>query len=242
MTYRINEFNQPVGEACPDWQPRPLPERKTLTGVYCRLEPLSRQAHAASLYDAWQQAPDQSGWTYLFAGPFDSQAAFDAWLGMAEQSLDPLHYAVVDTASGQALGSLSLMRQDPKNGVIEVGSVTFSPRLRRTTLATEAHFLLMRYVFDTLGYRRYEWKCDSLNAPSRKAAERFGFQFEGIFRQAIIYKGRTRDTAWYSLLDKEWPTVKHAFVTWLSPDNFDAQGKQRRPLAARPSAQEENER
>ena len=143
---------------------------------------------------------------------------------------DPLHYAVIDLSSGQAVGTLSLMRQDPTNGVVEVGNVTLSVLAKQTSLSTEAHFLLMSYVFERLGYRRYEWKCDSLNRPSRSAAQRLGFTFEGIFRQAVIYKGRSRDTAWYSIIDSEWPEVGAALEAWLGPENFHADGRQRQSL------------
>ena len=137
---------------------------------------------------------------------------------------------MVDRTTGKAVGTLALMRMDPGNGVIEVGHVTFSPKLQRTALSTEAQYLLMRRVFDELGYRRYEWKCDSLNAPSRATAQRLGFQFEGIFRQAVVYKGRTRDTAWFSIIDSEWPARRAAFERWLAPENFDENGVQRRRL------------
>lgn len=137
---------------------------------------------------------------------------------------------MIDRASGHAVGTLALMRQDPAHGVIEVGHVTFSPKLKQTPLSTEAQYLLMAHVFEQLGYRRYEWKCDSLNAPSRRAAERLGFRFEGIFRQAIVYKERSRDTAWFSIIDSEWPKLREAFEAWLAPENFDAEGRQRRSL------------
>jgi RimJ/RimL family protein N-acetyltransferase len=147
------------------------------------------------------------------------------------QEDDPMHFAVVDLNTGKAVGTLALMRQDPTNGVVEVGYVAFSPRLKQTPLASEAQFLLLSYVFEGLRYRRYEWKCDSLNAPSRKAARRLGFTFEGIFRQAVVYKGRSRDTAWYSIIDSERPEIGKALRAWLHPGNFDADGWQRRPLS-----------
>lgn len=232
MTQRLNEFGQPVGEPVPDWTPRARPADVTLTGSRCRLEPLDAARHADDLYSAYANAPDARDWTYLTAGPFESRDAYRAYAESAAHSADPKHYAVIDLATNRAVGTLALMRQDPANGVIEVGSVTFSPLLKGTPLSTEAQFLLMGYVFDTLGYRRYEWKCDSLNAPSRKAAERLGFRFEGIFRQAVIYKGRTRDTAWFSIVDSEWDALKRAFTAWLAPGNFDDDGQQRLPLAA----------
>ncbi|KAF1004662.1 MAG: hypothetical protein GAK28_03864 [Luteibacter sp.] len=231
MAPRLNAFGQPIGESMAAWQPRARPARVVLEGRHCRLEPLDPARHGADLWHAHSQAMDASGWTYLAVGPFDDAAAFAHYLAQAATSEDPLHYAVVDRYSGKALGTLSLMRIDPAHGVVEVGNVVFSPSLRRTPISTEAQYLLMAYVFDTLGYRRYEWKCDSLNGPSRDAALRLGFQFEGVFRQAIVYKGRSRDTAWYSVIDGEWQAVRAGFVQWLSEDNFDASGAQRRPLA-----------
>jgi RimJ/RimL family protein N-acetyltransferase len=166
----------------------------------------------------------------LFYGPFDSFDAYRRWLVAMTESNDPLFYAIVDNASGKAVGVAAYMRIDPANGVIEVGHLNFSPALQRTAAATEAMYLMMRRAFDELGYRRYEWKCDSLNAPSRSAAERLGFHYEGLFRQAIIYKNRSRDTAWFSIIDSEWPARKTAFERWLAPENFDAAGRQGRPL------------
>jgi len=144
---------------------------------------------------------------------------------------DPLFHTIVDLATGKAVGVATFMRIDRASGVIEVGNINYSPLLQRTPAATEAMFLMMRRVFEELGYRRYEWKCDSLNAPSRAAALRLGFQFEGIFRQAVVYKGRNRDTAWFSIIDSEWPSLKRAYEQWLGPENFDAEGRQKRKLA-----------
>ncbi|EPF16994.1 ribosomal-protein-L7/L12-serine acetyltransferase [Cedecea davisae] len=231
MSFTVNSFQQPIGFSLPDWQRRPLPERVTLNGQYCRLEPLSADKHGAQLWQAWSQAEDQRGWTYLSVGPFETEADFMGYIAGAEKSADPFHFSVVDNASGQAMGTLSLMRIDPANGSIEVGFVVFSPLLQRTVQATEAHYLLMKYAFETLGYRRYEWKCDSLNGPSRRAALRLGFRFEGVFRQMSIYKGRTRDTAWFSITDGEWPLVKSAFERWLSASNIVG-GVQQQGLAA----------
>ena len=172
----------------------------------------------------------------MFAGPFNSADEYRSYAETTARSTDPKHYAVIDTKLGKAVGTLSLMRVDPGNGAIEVGNVAFSPLMKQKPASTEAQFLLMQYVFDELRYRRYEWKCDSLNAPSRKAADRLGFSFEGIFRQAVIYKGRSRDTAWFSIIDKEWPSLKVAFLAWLSKANFDAQGQQRQSLSSVRSA------
>ncbi|AUT47593.1 GNAT family N-acetyltransferase [Achromobacter sp. AONIH1] len=231
MQARVNAFQQPIGPDVAGWTARPRPPLAPAEGCYCRLEPLSAARHAAELYQAFSQAPDGRDWTYMSVGPFASEAEYRAFAEGAEAGQDPLHHAVIDLASGRAVGTLSLMRIDPANGVIEVGFVSFSPLLKRTRIATEAQFLLMRRVFDELGYRRYEWKCDSLNAPSRSAAARLGFEFEGVFRQAVVYKGRSRDTAWFSIIDSEWPALRAAYERWLSPDNFDAEGGQRVGLA-----------
>jgi RimJ/RimL family protein N-acetyltransferase len=227
-----NAYHQAIGAPLPEWTTRPLPERKTIEGRYCRLEPLTPAQHAEGLWQAVSSAPDGRDWTYLTVGPFAQADAFLSHLTQAAASEDPLHYVVIDKRSGLAVGSLALMRIDPKNGVMEVGHVTFTSLLQRTPLSTEAQFLLMQYAFEQLGYRRYEWKCDSLNAPSRAAAERLGFRFEGIFRQAIVYKGRSRDTAWFSILDHEWSDLRTAFERWLAPENFDAQGQQLTRLQA----------
>jgi RimJ/RimL family protein N-acetyltransferase len=173
------------------------------------------------------EAPDDRDWTYLFAERPPTSALFGEYLAGLATSEDPLHYAIVDESTAKPVGTAALMRIEPIHGVIEVGSITYSPRLKRTRAATEAMYLLMRYAFDQLGFRRYEWKCDSLNAASRSAADRYGFTFEGIFRRAIVYKGRSRDTAWYSIVADEWPRIRSAFETWLDPDNFDDAGRQR---------------
>lgn len=231
MPPRVNAFQQPIGPDVPGWKPRPRPPLTSATGRYCRLEPLSAERHAADLYQAFSQAPDDSDWTYMGVGPFADVAAYRAFAEAAQAGNDPLHHAIIDLQTGRAIGTLALMRIDPANGVIEVGFVSFSRQLKRTRIATEAQFLLMRRAFDELGYRRYEWKCDSLNAPSRQAAARLGFQFEGVFRQATIYKGRSRDTAWFSIIDSEWPALRTAYERWLDPANFDEQGRQRQGLS-----------
>jgi len=202
-----------------------------MVGRYCRLEPVSTERHERDLFSAYSQAPDGRDWTYLFTDRPDTPQAFHDYLARAEKSEDPLHFAIVDTATHKPVGTAALMRIDPTHGVIEVGSITFSPLLKKTRAATESMFLMMRRAFDELGYRRYEWKCDSLNAPSRAAALRYGFTFEGIFRQAIVYKGRSRDTAWYSITDVEWPRIRAAFDAWLDPANFNADGRQKRRLS-----------
>lgn len=221
-----NEFGQPIGNDLPHWSGARAPERVTLAGRYCSLEPLDAATHASALFDAYAAATDTRDWTYMTVGPFASREEYLEWAREAEQQSDPLTYAVVQNATGLAVGTLSLMRQVPAHGVVEVGSVAFSPALARTRESTEAQFLLMRYAFDELGYRRFEWKCHSLNEPSRRAATRLGFTYEGLFRQAMVTKGRNRDTAWFSLLDSEWPAARDAFEAWLDPANFDAAGTQ----------------
>jgi RimJ/RimL family protein N-acetyltransferase len=198
-------------------------------GRYCRVEPLSAVRHAAELHAANSLDRDGRMWTYLFSGPFATLEEYTAWLEARENSTDPLFFAIVDGASGKATGIASYLRIDTTHGVIEVGHLAFSPLLQRTRAATEAMYLMMKQAFD-LGYRRYEWKCDALNATSRRAAARLGFTFEGIFRQAVVYKGRSRDTAWFSVIDSEWPARGASFVAWLDPANFDEDGRQRRPL------------
>lgn len=230
MTAVHNALGQPVGHDLSAWTARPRPTRQVLKGAHCRLEPLEVR-HAADLHAAYVQASGPEDWTYLSVGPFDSEDSYRAYVAGASIGDDPLHFAVIDAATERAVGTLALMRVDPNNGVIEVGFVTFSPLLKRSTLSTEAQYLFMRHAFDTLGYRRYEWKCDALNAPSRKAAERMGFTFEGVFRNAVVYKGRNRDTAWFSITAEEWPAVRTGFERWLSPENFDEQGRQRLGLA-----------
>jgi RimJ/RimL family protein N-acetyltransferase len=227
-----NPYQQPIGEPVPEWTARPQPPRVSVEGRYCRLEPLDASKHADDLYDAYSRAEDGRDWTYMSSGPFADAAAYRDYAERIAASKDPLHYTVVDLKTQKAVGTLALMRIDAANGVIEVGFVAFSPLLKRTRISTEAQFLLMKHVFDDLGYRRYEWKCDSLNAPSRETAARLGFQFEGIFRQAVVYKGRSRDTAWFSVIDKEWPARRAEFEQWLAPENFDEQGAQRKSLTA----------
>nr|WP_216293601.1 GNAT family protein [Delftia acidovorans]MCA1067475.1 hypothetical protein [Delftia acidovorans] len=226
MPPALNAHSQPVGHDLPNWTPRQRPPRTPMQGRYCRLEPLSAARHAADLFDAFNQAPDASDWTYMSVGPFADAQAYLRFAEAAQASDDPLHHAVIDLATGRAIGSLALMRVDTASGVMEVGFVCYSRQLKRTRAATEAQFLLMQRAFDELGYRRYEWKCDSLNAPSRAAAARLGFQFEGVFRQAVVYKGRSRDTAWFSIIDSEWPALRAAYQRWLEPGNFDAGGGQ----------------
>jgi RimJ/RimL family protein N-acetyltransferase len=230
MPNDTNHLGQPIGPVVPDWKtPRP-PARETLAGHSCRLEPLDPARHGASLHAANSADAEGRSWTYLPYGPFDTLAAYLEWLERSCRGSDPLFYAIVGT-DGVPLGVASYLRIDPANGSIEVGHINFSPSLQRTPAATESMFLMMRHAFE-LGYRRYEWKCNAFNAPSRRAAQRLGFSFEGVFRQTAVVKGRNRDTAWYAVIDSEWPVLRQAFLRWLDPTNFDAQGRQRTSLSA----------
>jgi RimJ/RimL family protein N-acetyltransferase len=230
MMMKINIHGQPVGAELPGWTPRPRPSRTALEGRHCRLEPLDPERHAAELHAANGEAADDRFWTYLAQGPFPSLESYAEWLRQVSAGQDPHFYAIRRHEDGLAAGIAAYLRIDPAAGSIEVGHINFSPRLQRTRAATEALYLLMANAFETLGYRRYEWKCDSLNVPSRDAALRLGFTFEGIFRQATVYKGRNRDTAWFSIVDGEWPALKQAYLAWLAPENFDETGRQRRRL------------
>ncbi|GGA44544.1 acetyltransferase [Dyella nitratireducens] len=227
----VNAFQQPIGAPLPHWTARPVPPHTPLNGHFCRIEPVDVDRHVDGLYRAYSTAPDGRDWTYMSAGPFADAESFRSHLIKAAASRDPLHYTIIDLATHEPTGMLALMRIDSGNGVIEIGHVAYSPLIRRTSAATEAMFLLLRHVFDDLGYRRCEWKCDHLNAPSRAAALRYGFQYEGIFRQAVVYKGRSRDTAWFAMIDRDWPAIRMAFERWLAPENFDAAGVQRVTLA-----------
>ena len=200
-------------------------------GRFCRVEPLDAERHAADLFAANQLDAEGRNWTYLFQEPFRDLQSYRAWLEQVAKADDPLFHSIVDAKTGKAVGVATFMRIDRANGVIEVGNINYSPLLQRTPAATEAMFLMMARVFDELKYRRYEWKCDSLNAPSRAAALRLGFQYEGLFRQAVIYKGRNRDTTWFSIVDGEWPRLKRAYEQWLAPENFDGEGRQKRGLS-----------
>ncbi|MDA8095335.1 MAG: GNAT family protein [Betaproteobacteria bacterium] len=220
---------QTLGTPVPNWSAPPAPDRHVLHGRLCRLEPLDPNRHARDLYDAYSCDASGRGWTYLPYGPFANMAEYDAWMRAICLGPDPLLFAILDIATSRALGVAAYLRITPNAGTIEIGHLHFSPRLQRTAMATEALFLLMREAF-ALGYRRLEWKCDSLNQPSRRAAQRLGFRFEGIFRQANVVKGRNRDTAWFSIIDREWPALQSAFERWLEPGNFDHDGRQRLPL------------
>ncbi|RWB27933.1 MAG: N-acetyltransferase [Mesorhizobium sp.] len=219
-----------MSENLKNWQPRPRPQRKVLEGRTVRLEPLNAEQHGDGLFDA-SSVPDINGrFAWLFDYPPESRAAFQPWLDKAEASEDPLFFAVIDKASGKVAGRQTLMRIDTAYGVIEIGNIYWGPLISRKPAATEAQFLFMKFIFDELGYRRYEWKCNNRNEPSKRAAERFGFKFEGIFRQHLVVKGENRDTAWYSIIDKEWPALRRAYEAWLDPANFDGDGRQKRRL------------
>jgi RimJ/RimL family protein N-acetyltransferase len=240
MARQLNALGQRVGFPLPDWSPRPLPPRSEILGRFCRIAPLDPERHAAQLFEAYGEDKEGRNWTYLGMGPYASFEVYRSWAKEASRSDDPLVHAIIDGPSGRALGVASYLRIDAANGVIEVGGINYSPPLQRRPAATEAMYLMMRRVFGDLGYRRYEWKCDTLNAASRAAALRLGFRYEGLFRQGSVYKGRNRDTAWFSVIDREWPLLKEAFERWLDPANFDAEGRQKIPLAAlRAAAREE---
>jgi RimJ/RimL family protein N-acetyltransferase len=227
---RHNALGQAIGPALPDWHPPPRPSQEPLQGRYCVVEPLDPDRHARALHAANGQDREQRMWTYLSAGPYASFEDYRDWLVRQAPGADPSFRAFVSRASGDAVGIGAFMRIDPAAGSIEVGHIALSPALQRSPAATEAMYLMMRHAFE-LGYRRYEWKCDSLNEKSRSAALRLGFIYEGTFRQATVYKGRSRDTAWYSVIDSEWPLRRAAFERWLAPENFDEQGRQRARLA-----------
>jgi RimJ/RimL family protein N-acetyltransferase len=225
-----NALGQPIGFTVDGWTPRPRPPREAITGRTCRVEPVDVSRHAADLHAANLLDADGRNWTYLPYGPFATLDAYTGWLTSVAAGDDPQFNAVVDLATGKAAGVASYLRIDPGNGSIEVGHINYSPRLQRSIASTEAMYLMMRRAFE-LGYRRYEWKCNALNAPSRAAAQRLGFSYEGVFRQAAVVKGRNRDTAWYAMTDREWPALDSAFREWLEPANF-VDGRQRISLGA----------
>ena len=225
-----DHLGQHVGEPVePASAHLPDPTR-SLDGRYCRLEPLDAERHGEQLWAAFTEDAAGSTWTYLGVGPFPDEPAFAAWLRGLQGAEDPFFYAILDAVSGQAIGVASFLRIDPGARSIEVGWITYSPRLRRSRVATDAMHCMMREAF-ALGYRRYEWKCNALNLPSIEAAHRLGFTFEGLFRQALVVKGRNRDTAWFAVIDRDWPRLDQAFQRWLHPDNFDADGRQRERLS-----------
>ena len=227
---KLNKYGQPVGDELPGWHPRQMPESKIFEGSYCRLEPLDPGKHHNDLFAAYNKAADDRDWTYL---PYERPAnASDmkAHLEYMQDKKDLVNFAIIDAATEKAVGTIAFMRIDIQNGCFEIGHLNFSPLLKRTPVATETVYLMLKYAFDELGYRRAEWKCDDLNKPSKNAAERFGFKYDGLFKNAVITKGRNRDTAWFSIIDESWADVKKAFETWLKKDNFDEGGKQIRSL------------
>jgi RimJ/RimL family protein N-acetyltransferase len=223
-----NLLGQRVGRKLVDWQPRPRPPATPMHGRYCAVVPLDPDRHGRDLFEANAEDVHGSMWTYLPFGPFGTfesyRAALESWVDRPDWAT----CAVI--AAGKASGVASYMRIDPAAGSIEVGGIMYSPRLQRTRAATEAMYLMMARAFDELRYRRYEWKCDSLNEPSIRAARRYGFQYEGLFRQAVVVKGRNRDTSWFSIIDCEWPVIRAGFEAWLSPENFDAAGRPKSTL------------
>lgn len=226
-----NELGQLIGFPMTDWKACEHPRGAVMTGRFCRLEPIDADLHTADLFNAFGKDQDARNWTYLPYGPFRSEAELRGWIDSTCLGDDPCFFAVIDLASGKAAGVASYLRLEPTTGVIEVGHIHFSPLMQGRPISTEVMYLMMRQVFEVLGYRRYEWKCDALNQPSCAAAARLGFLFEGIFRQATIYKNRNRDTAWYSILDCEWPAARNAFEKWLDLANFDQDGNQRQRLS-----------
>lgn len=230
-TPRLNELGQPIGSPVEVQPGLTAPPRTAMVGRYCELVALDASRHGEALHAAYQEAEDDGDWTYLPYGPFPERPEFLDWLTDAASQSDPAFYAIVDRDTGDAAGLASHLRISPTSATIEVGHIHLAPRLQQTAAATESMYLLMRRAFDS-GYRRYEWKCDDLNGPSRAAAARLGFTYEGTFRQATHYKGRNRDTAWFSVLDTEWPAVAAEFERWLEPTNFDEAGRQKTRLGA----------
>lgn len=219
---------QPVGEEVPNWTAPPHPQGTVLSGRFARLERLDPERHAALLFRAFEGHDDR--WTYMPYGPFHSAAQYHRWVRETVTDRGHLFFAIKDLETGKFGGVASYLRINPEAGSIEVGNINFSPALARTPAATEAMYLMMKWAFEA-GYRRYEWKCNALNLPSRRAAQRLGFSFEGVFRQALVVKGRNRDTAWFACIDKEWPALSEAFAAWLSPSNFDYRGQQKERLS-----------
>ncbi|MEE9314244.1 MAG: GNAT family protein [Rhizobiaceae bacterium] len=219
-----------MSEDLSNWEPRPRPERNVLEGRYVRLEPLSAAKHGDELFDAASILGEEDRFLYLPEYPPSSREEFQLWVELVEKSEDPLFFAVIDKRTGKVEGRQTLMRIDPANGVIEIGNIFWGGRISRTPATTEALYLFAKYIFEDLGYRRFEWKCNNDNKPSIAAALRYGFTAESVFRQALIVKGKNRDTAWFSMLGKEWPAVKKMFEAWLDPSNFDADGQQKEKL------------
>lgn len=219
-----------IGDPVHDWQSASSLRVGAMPGRWCRLEAASVAAHAGDLFNVFQRGEDINDWLYLGYGPFEDRDSFDAWMAVTCLGDDPMFFTIIDLATGRACGVASYLNIVPSMGTAEVGHIHFSPAIQQTPVATEAMYLMMRHAFES-GYRRYEWKCNALNQRSRRAAMRFGFSYEGLFRQHMISKGHNRDTAWYACIDSEWPQLKAAFETWLDPENFDADGRQKLSLA-----------
>jgi RimJ/RimL family protein N-acetyltransferase len=234
MEQHYDQFGQPIGPPLSNWSARQPPPRTPMTGRFCKVEPLNPERHAEDLFAANCADAVGRNWTYLpeDQGPHPSLDLYRRWAEAVARTDDPLWHTIIDRETGRAVGVAAYARIDRTSGVIEVGGINYSPRLQRRPAATEAMYLMMRRVFDQRGYRRYEWKCDSLNAPSQSAALRLGFRYEGLFRQAVVYKGRSRDTAWFSVIDSEWPALRRGFERWLDPANFDSEGRQRASLSS----------
>ena len=231
MPNQQNILGQPIGALVPRWVAPKFPPYKIIEGRLCRIEPLIPDRDSISLYEANSLDKEGRMWTYLPYGPFASFELYRSWLRVSVLTSDPQFYAIIDKSTQKAIGVAAYLRIDPKNGSIEVGHLNFSPLMQKTAIATEAMFLMMQRAFN-LGYRRYEWKCNALNKPSRLAAQRLGLSYEGVFRNATVSKGRNRDTAWYAAIDEEWPALQAAFKQWLEPQNFDAQGQQKVSLSS----------
>ena len=227
---RTNNLGQPIGAPVPEFSGARRPELVPLEGRFCRLEKLTG-AHSQALYEALRADETGGLWTYLSESPPADLGELKEWVERVSDKPDRAYYALVERSSGRCLGRAAYLRIAPEAGSIEVGSILYSPRLQRTPMSTEVMYLMMQHAFDVLGYRRYEWKCDSLNEPSRHAAERLGFSYEGTFRQALVYKQRNRDTAWYAIIDRDWPAIRRGYEAWFDPANFDKEGRQKQSLA-----------
>lgn len=227
---RKNDLGQPIGRAVEGWTRAQRPERAEIPGSRCRLEPLDADRHAEALHRAYAENHDGGNWTYLPYGPFDSAEAYRAWV-LTYQAIEDPFYAIIDLERETPVGVAAYLRVFPELGSIEVGHLSYAPALQQTPVSTEAMYLMMKRVFDDWGYRRYEWKCDALNVPSRAAAVRLGFRYEGIFRNNLVMKNRNRDTAWFSITQDEWPEIRHALEAWLETGNFDGEGRQLKRLA-----------
>jgi len=225
MMERRNDLGQPIGRAVEAWSGAQRPERAEILGDRCRLEPLEADRHAEALHAAYIENRDGGNWTYLPYGPFPSEQAYRSW-AREHEATDDFFFAICDLESEVAVGVAAYLRVFSESGSIEVGHLSYAPILQQTPISTEAMYLMMKRVFDDWGYRRYEWKCDSLNGPSRAAAERLGFRYEGLFRNSLVMKDRNRDTAWFSITDDEWPGIRGALEAWLGKTNFDAEGRQ----------------